>query len=47
MMCDLVTGGKGSSVGGPGEDDLASRSAWETGILDRRVRGNVKDTIGE
>jgi len=32
-MCDLVTAGNGSSVGGPGEEDLATRSASSVGIL--------------
>lgn len=32
-MCDLVTGGKGSSVRGSGDGDLLTRSACATGMV--------------
>ena len=40
-MCDLVTGGKGSSMKGSlndsGEGDLAKRSAFAIGMVDARL----------
>ena len=34
IMCDLVTGGKGSLGGASGEGDRATRSACAIGILE-------------
>ena len=40
-MCDLVTGGKGSSVKGPlagsGEGDISKRSAFAIGMTEVHV----------